>query len=118
MGTWMGVGNDLQYTPTTCSETFPLPEPMEEEQRADIVEAARHLDGLRRNWLNPEGPEAELKKRTLTNLNNQRPTWLANAHDRLNAAVFAAYGWPEDVTDEDILKHLLALNLEHSASQG
>jgi len=70
-------------------------------------------------WLNPEGAsEAELKKRTLTNLYNQRPTWLANAHARLDAAVFAAYGWPEDTADEDILKNLLALNLERSASQG
>jgi hypothetical protein len=25
IGTWMGVGNDLRYTPTTCLETFPLP---------------------------------------------------------------------------------------------
>jgi type II restriction/modification system DNA methylase subunit YeeA len=118
MGTFLGVGNDPRYTPTTCFETFPFPEPTE-EQSAEIAEAARRLDGLRRNWLNPEGAaEAELKKRTLTNLYNQRPTWLANAHARLDAAVFAAYGWPEDVADEDILKNLLALNLERSASQG
>jgi len=101
-----------RYTPTTCFETFPFPGPTD-EQRAEIAEAARRLDGLRRNWLNPEGTsEAELKKRTLTNLYNQRPTWLDNAHKRLDAAVFAAYGWPEDTADEDILKNLLALNLE------
>jgi len=106
-----------RYTPTTCFETFPFPEPAE-EQRAEIAEPARRLDGLRRNWLNPEGAaEAELKKRTLTNLYNQRPTWLANAHARLDAAVFAAYGWPEDIADEDILKNLLALNLERPATQ-
>jgi hypothetical protein len=29
-------------------------------------------------------------------------------------AVFAAYGRPEDISDEEILKHLLALNLERS----
>jgi hypothetical protein len=39
----------------------------------------------------------------LTNLYNDRPTWLANAHVRLNATVFAAYGWPEDIPDEEIL---------------
>ena len=38
----------------------------------------------------------ELKKRTLTNLYNQRPTWLDMAHRRLDEAVFAAYGWPAD----------------------
>jgi len=39
---------------------------------------------------------------------------LDNAHKKLDAAVFAAYGWPEDIADEDVLKNLLALNLERS----
>ncbi len=117
MGTFLGVGNDPRYTPTTCFETFPFPEP-DEEQRAEISAAAKRLDELRRNWLNPEGTgEAELKKRTLTNLYNQRPTWLANAHARLDAAVYAAYGWPADLPDEEILKNLLALNLERAAGE-
>ncbi len=51
-------------------------------------------------------------KHALTNLYNQRPTWLANAHARLDAAVYAAYGWLEDLADEEVLKNLLALNLE------
>jgi len=114
MGTWMGVGNDLRYTPTTCFETFPFPEP-DEEQQAEISSAAKRLDELRRNWLDPEeASAAELKKRTLTNLYNQRPTWLANAHARLDAAVYAAYGWSKDLADEEVLKNLLALNLERS----
>jgi len=54
----------------------------------------------------------KLAKRTLTNLYNERPTWLANAHAKLDAAVFAAYGWPVTVTDEQILERLLALNLQ------
>jgi type II restriction/modification system DNA methylase subunit YeeA len=109
-----------RYTPTTSFETFPLPWPPGEEPQGDarvreIAEAARRLDELRRNWLNPEGvSEADLKKLTLTNLYNLRPTWLDNAHEKLDAAVFAAYGWSEDIADEDILKNLLALNLERS----
>ncbi len=72
---------------------------------------------MRRNWLNPErASEVELKKRTLTNLYNARPTWLANAHARLDQAVYAAYGWPPEITDEDVLKNLLALNLARSAN--
>jgi type II restriction/modification system DNA methylase subunit YeeA len=112
-----------RYTPTTCFETFPLPWPPGEEPVGDarveaIAEAARRLDELRRNWLDPEGAtEAELKKRTLTNLYNARPTWLRNAHAALDRAVFVAYGWPEDLSDEDVLKRLLALNLER-ASEG
>jgi type II restriction/modification system DNA methylase subunit YeeA len=104
----------FRYTPTTCFETFPFPE-SSSTQRVEITEAVRRLDELRRNWLNPdEASEAELKKRTLTNLYNERPTWLQNAHDKLDKAVFAAYGWPEDIADEEILKNLLTLNLERS----
>jgi len=120
MGTWMGVGNDLRYTPTTCFETFPLPWPPGEEPEGDsrieeIAEAARRLDELRRNWLKPEGAsEADLKKRTLTNLYNARPTWLQNAHAVLDEAVYAAYGWPPDITDEEVLQNLLAVNSERS----
>jgi hypothetical protein len=58
---------------------------------------------------------AELKKRTLTKLYNERPPWLDLAHKTLDAAVAAAYGWPSDLTDEQILEKLLALNLERAA---
>ena len=43
------------------------------------------------------------------------PTWLQNAHAVLDRAACAAYGWPERIDDDDILKNLLALNLERSA---
>ncbi len=102
-----------------------------------IAEAARELDEARRNWLNPPDlvdivPEvvpgypdrilpkdaqaaATLKARTLTNLYNQRPQWLVNAHEKLDRAVAAAYGWPEDISTEDALAKLLELNLQRSA---
>ena len=60
---------------------------------------------------------AKLKKRTLTNLYNERPAWLDLAHKKLDAAVAAAYGWPADLTDEQILEKLLALNLERAAEE-
>ena len=114
MGTFLGVSNDHRYTPTTCFEIFSFPEP-DEKQRSEISAAAKRPDEMRRNRLNPQGAsEAELKKRTLTNLYNARPTWLTNAHERLDAAVYAAYGWPTDLADEEILKNLLALNLERA----
>ncbi len=110
------VESGFRYTPTTCFETFPFPR-QSPEQPGAIAEAARELDGLRQTWLDP--PEdsiapSELKKRTLTNLYNQRPTWLANAHRKLDEAVFAAYGWlesPDALSDADIVKRLLELNL-------
>ena len=101
-----------RYTPTTTFETFPLPRPTD-EQREAIAVAARRLVELRDGWLNPPGlADEELTRRTLTNLYNERPTWLANVHADLDRAVLAAYGWPPDTADETILERLLALNLE------
>lgn len=104
-----------------------------------IATAAWRLEELREAWLSPlelvrREPEvvpgfpdrlvpvgakaaAELKKRTLTNLYNARPQWLADAHRALDEAVAAAYGWPADLADDDILARLLALNLERAAKQ-
>jgi hypothetical protein len=61
---------------------------------------------------------ARLKARTLTNLYNERPAWLDLAHKKLDAAVFAAYGWPPSLSDEEILERLLALNLERAKQDG
>jgi type II restriction/modification system DNA methylase subunit YeeA len=144
---WEGVGNDPRYTGTTTFETFPFPFGLEPNlpateyskvvAAADISEAARRLDELRENWLNPQGlvtrePEVvpgfpdrkvpvsdsaslELKKRTLTKLYNERPSWLVQAHERLDVAVAAAYGWPADISEEEALRALLELNLSRSA---
>jgi len=53
----------------------------------------------------PVTPKAAaiLKKRTFTNLYNERPAWLDNAHRDLDAAVAAAYGWPNDIGEEGAL---------------
>ena len=110
----------FRYTPTTCFETFPLPWPPGEEPTNDprveaIAATAKDLVEKRDRWLNPEGAsEAELKKRTLTNLYNERPTWLNLAHKKLDDAVLDAYSWPHDTTDDEILERLLALNLERA----
>lgn len=61
---------------------------------------------------------AKLKTRTLTNLYNERPQWLVNAHDELDRAVAAAYGWPEDISIDEALAKLLDLNLARAAAQG
>jgi hypothetical protein len=63
-----------------------------------------------------EASAKELKKRTVTNLYNQRPAWLDLAHKRLDEAVFAAYGWSPDIADDDLLAKLLELNLQRAAS--
>ena len=57
------------------------------------------------------------QKRTLTNLYNQRPTWLDLAHQKLDTAVFAAYAWPVSLSDDELLARLLALNLERGGKE-
>ena len=128
-GVWAAAtGTQLEsrprYTPTTCFETFPFPEPTE-EQRAAIGEAAAELNRLRENWRNPADmlgnallTDAQRRQRTLTNLYNQRPQWLENAHSRLDATVAAAYGWSPGFYDQVILGRLLALNLERAGVAG
>jgi len=113
-----------RYTPTSTFETFPFPWAPGTERVADprveaIAAAARALVEQRDRWLNPEGAtDADLKARTLTALYNARPTWLDLAHRRLDDAVLDAYGWPRDLSDDDILGRLLALNLERASPAG
>lgn len=59
-----------------------------------------------------EAAATKLNKRTLTNLYNERPTWLDLALRKLDEAVFAAYGWDPDITDDDLLE----LNLKWAAA--
>ena len=59
----------------------------------------------------------ELKKRTLTNLYNDRPQWLADVHRALDTAVAQAYGWEADITEEEALARLLELNLGQPSSR-
>ena len=112
-----------RYTPTSTFETFPFPWPPGKEPKRDprvkaIAAAAKELVEKRDHWLNPEdiSPE-DLAKRTLTNLYNERPAWLDHAHARLDAAVFAAYGWPAALTNEEILENLLVLNRDRSGAE-
>jgi type II restriction/modification system DNA methylase subunit YeeA len=101
-----------------------------------IAAAAERLNELRHNWLNPpdlvihvsevvegypdrilaknEAAAEVLKTRTLTNLYNERLAWLDNAHRDLDKAVATAYGWKSDMSDDEMLTKLLALNLERA----
>jgi type II restriction/modification system DNA methylase subunit YeeA len=119
------VESGFRYTPDSTFDTFPFPWPpgKEPSEEADprvkaIADAARSLVHLRDAWLNPPDIDPrDLPKRTLTNLYNQRPEWLSNAHGALDEAVFAAYGWPSNLSKEEILARLLALNHERAAAQ-
>ena len=101
-----------------------------------VADAARNLVAARDRWLYPDDliewiPEViagfparpvprstvaarELKDRTLTNLYSARGkpegAWLDALHRTLDAAVAAAYGWLDDIADDEVLARLLALN--------
>jgi len=83
------------------------------------VDAKTSIGTVRYPRLEPKDTDCstKLKKRTLTNLYNERPAWLDLAHKKLDAAVADSYGWPADLTDEQILEKLLALNLERAAEE-
>ncbi|WP_353573138.1 class I SAM-dependent DNA methyltransferase [Candidatus Albibeggiatoa sp. nov. BB20] len=148
--TWLGKGNDPRYTPSTTFETFPFPEGLspnipateyaDNKHAQAIAAAAKKLNEMRQNWLNPpewvkREPEIvkgypdrilpidddaakQFKKRTLTNLYNEKPPWLVNLHKNLDDAVATAYGWPTDLSDDEILQKLLELNLGRSEKEG
>jgi type II restriction/modification system DNA methylase subunit YeeA len=61
-----------------------------------------------------DGCANDLRKRTLTNLYNERPAWLDLAHEKLDTVVFAAYGWSETMSDDEVLGKLLELNLSRA----
>ena len=122
--------------PDGLSPDIPAADYADNPHAVAIAEAARRLVELRDRWLNPpewvewvdepvpgypkrsvprnEDAAKALKKRTLTNLYNTRPQWLADAHAALDAAVAAAYGWPADIAEDDVLRELLELNLTRS----
>lgn len=122
--------------PEGLTPDIPAADYAEDPRARAIAEAARRLSELRDCWLNPpdlvkrvpevvpgypdrvlpvdENAAQELKKRTLTNLYNQKPHWLLNAHKVLDDAVAAAYGWDPCISDDDALQRLLNLNLERA----
>ena len=126
-----------RYTSSTTFRTFPFPQ-LTAGTRASIGRAAQTLNELREAWLNPDdwveyepevvkgfprrliprlGHEADLRTRTLTNLYNERPSWLQIAHEELDQAVAGAYGWNDytaAMTDAELINRLLRLNLERA----
>ena len=119
--------------PEGLSPDIPAADYAEDPRAIAIAEAARRLVELRDRWLHPpewvewlEEPVSgypprpvprngeaanELRRRTLTNLYNARPRWLADAHAALDAAVAAAYGWEARISEDDALGSLLRSNL-------
>lgn len=124
----LGAGNDPVYVKTTCFDTFPFP-----GQTTDLTDSIRglaeQLDSLRKKVL------AQHKQLTMTKLYNvlekvhaseslsgsDRDIYdaglvgvLRQIHDDLDSAVAGAYGWPDNLPDEEILGRLVALNIKRA----
>jgi hypothetical protein len=133
-GGWLGVGNDPVYVKSRCFDPFPFPA-ANDLQKHRIRQIADHLDAHRKRVL------AEHDHLTLTGLYNvleKRRAGTAPAdldpadrrifddglvailqedHDRLDEAVAAAYGWPADLPETEILARLVALNKERTREE-
>jgi SAM-dependent methyltransferase len=130
-GGWLGVGNDPVYVKQDCFDRFPFPVATD-TQAATIRALAEELDGLRKRVLE------EHAFLTMTKLYNVRDKLLKGEpldesdraiheagsvgvihelHQRIDRAVADAYGWPADLSDEDILTRLVALNAERAEEE-
>ena len=127
----LGVGNDPRYNKTRCFDPFPFPVcNLQDAER--IRSLAEQLDGHRKRQ---QGLHAGL---TITGMYNVLEklrsgealtakekgiheqglvSVLKQIHDELDAAVFAAYGWPVTLSDEEILERLVALNQERAEEE-
>jgi hypothetical protein len=133
-GGWLGVGNDPRYSKSRCFDPFPFPD-ANDITKQKIRGIAEDLDAHRKRVL------AEHSHLTLTGLYNvlealragrkpgeldeqDRKTFddglvliLKEHHDKLDVAVAEAYGWPADLSDDEILARLVALNKKRAAEE-
>jgi hypothetical protein len=130
-GARLGVGNDPVYVKTFCFERFTFPE-VDEDNREVIGRLGEQLDAHRKRQqsLHPDltitgmynvleklrsGEALTEKERVIHE--QGLVSVLKQIHDDLDAAVFDAYGWPHDLTDEQILERLVALNAERAEEE-
>ena len=127
----LGVGNDPVYNNTLCFSTFPFPR-CSDNLKSRIRSIAETLDAHRKAR---QASHADLTLTGMYNVLEKLRTGeplttkekviheqglisiLRKHHDDLDAAVFDAYGWPHDLTDEQILERLVALNAERTEEE-
>ena len=131
----LGIGGTLEdrprYNKSVCFDPFPFPDVIE-GQRNHLRRLGEELDAHRK------AQQATHPKLTLTQMYNvleklrageriegkDRDIYdqgligiLRDIHDQIDAAVADAYGWPVDLSDEDILFRLVELNRERSEEE-
>jgi len=130
-GGWLGVGNDSTYNHSDCFDPFPFPD-SSGEQAQRIRELAGSLDAHRKRQ------QVQHPRLTITDMYNVLASLrageplsegerviheqglvsvLKELHDDLDRAVCDAYGLSHDISDEEILERLVALNHERAAEE-
>ncbi len=120
-----------RYTKSRCFDPFPFPDPTA-AVRLRIGRLAEELDATRKLVL-AENPDLTLTmlynaldaRRAGTALSPKqrdveargRVLILEELHERLDALVLQAYGWPEDIAEEEVLERLVALNQGRAAEE-
>lgn len=130
-GSWLGIGNDPVYAKSRCFDPFPFPDPSD-AIRTTLRDLGEELDATRKT-VQAEHPDLTLtglynvleKVRAGTPLDAKdedvkdrgRVLILKDLHDQIDRATADAYGWPHDLSDEQILERLVALNAERAAEE-
>ncbi|MEM7664127.1 MAG: DNA methyltransferase [Pseudomonadota bacterium] len=131
-GGWLGKGNDPVYVKSKCFDPFPFPN-WSPTVASRLRELGERLDAHRK------ARQAEHPKLTITQIYNVLERlrdietsnsgeilekrdreiyeqgqigFLKDLHDQIDVATAEAYGWPVDLSDEEILERLVALNRE------
>ncbi len=131
LGGWLGYGNDPRYSKSRCFDPFPFPDP-DEATRAHLRALGEELDATRKtvqaehpdltltglyNVLEKVRAGAELTPAEADVKSRGRVLILKDLHDQIDRATADAYGWRHDLTDEEILEKLVALNAERAKEE-
>jgi hypothetical protein len=125
-GGWLGVGNDPRYSKSRCFDPFPFPE-ASETIKAAIRLLAEELDETRKSVLTEHSDLSltglynivekvrsgvELSEKDEDIKTRGRVLILKDLHEQVDAAVSRSYGWPLDLTDEQLIQGLVSLNAQ------
>lgn len=120
-----------RYQNGPCFDPFPFPDPTD-AQKETIRALGEELDAHRKrqqakhptltitgmyNVLEKLRADEPLTAREKVIHEQGLVSLLKELHDRLDVAVFDAYGWPADLSDEQIIERLVALNAERAAEE-
>lgn len=121
-----------RYNKTRCFDPFPFPTDVPEPLKDKIRVEAEALEALRKRVLAEHQDlmltklynvlEALREGRELTEAERDMHdrglvTLIRQHHDTIDTLVAQAYGWPADLSDEEILLRLVELNKERAAEE-